>query len=148
MFYLIFKYRTTVSPCVVMNWDPLRFTPTEATWVEPCSCTEIILNLLKKIWESLVTDYQEIVHWTIFQKNYSAAGTRFLTAKQAWDNLESWFLVNIPNKWPRGASVLLTFLGCSLSHKGCFFGGFFFLYGRVKKNRSMLWNDKRQCCEI
>lgn len=57
MFYLIFKYRTTVSPCIdIVNWDLFPFTTTEAACAEPCSCTEMVFNLHKKTRTSVVTD--------------------------------------------------------------------------------------------
>ncbi len=153
MFNLIFKYRTTVSPCldIVMNWDLFHFTPTKAAWAEPCSCTEMILNLLEKTLKSFVTDIIKRLFIKLFftNENYTAAGALwFPTAKQAWDHLEpsvEFLIIFRAN----GARVQLLVLSCCLHFYGVLcLTKLFSCMRESEENRSMLWNDKRQCCEI
>lgn len=142
MFYLIFKYKNySISLhryCYELG-SFFHFTPTEAAWAEPCSCTEIILNLLKRTLKSVVTciiKRSSIKLYFTFE-NYNAAGTLSfpdcLNKPEIILNLSIDFLIIFRTNDPRvfknfGAFVLLTFPWCSLSHKASFFSVFFFFF--------------------
>lgn len=118
---------------IVINWDfTFHFTPMEAAWAEPWSCTEMVL-LVKT--EVSCDGYYRLSN----QETTEQLETYFLSANQAWDNLD-WFLDDIQNNRPvcfKPLVLCVLLSWCSLSHKA-----FFSLYERVKQNRSMLWNDK------
>lgn len=142
MFYLIFKYRATVSPCIdiVINWDLFffffHFTPMEAAWAEPSSCTERVLNQLKKTLKSVEANIIKRLFIKLFFMNYSAAGTLIswlLNKPEIILNLR--FLDNIQIKWPMLTLVLL----CCLHFYGVLcLTKLFFLYEREREWRKQI----------